>query len=43
MDNENALMGLTDEEVIISRKNFETNSLALQEDRVLLYVLKEVV
>jgi len=43
MDNENALMGLTDEEVIISRKNFGTNSLALQEDRVLLNVLKEVV
>jgi Ca2+-transporting ATPase len=43
MDNENALMGLTDEEVIISRENFGTNSLALQEDRVLLNVLKEVV
>ncbi len=43
MDNENVLMGLTDEEVIISRLNFGTNSLALQEDRVLLNVLKEVI
>ena len=43
MDKENVLKGLSDDEVNISRKNFGSNSLEMQDDRVLLIVLKEVV
>ncbi len=43
MNNSDMNMGLTAEQVIISRKQNGSNKLEMQEDRVLLQILKEVV
>ena len=43
MDKKNTKQGLTQDEVLVSRKTFGSNTLEMHEDRVLLNVLKEVV
>lgn len=43
MNDQDSITGLTNEQVTASRQQYGSNTLEMQEDRVLLQVLKEVV